>query len=63
MKSTTPLLSRLMQMLADPTCPQGEYLALRTEETLLLLRIREGEPPEEASAPTSEWMFQLPIPA
>jgi hypothetical protein len=47
-------------MLADPICPQGEYL--RTEETLLLLRISEGEPPDEALAPTSEWMFRLPIP-
>ena len=45
MKSTTPLLSKLMEMLADPIYPQGEYLALRTEETLLLLRISEGEPP------------------
>ena len=63
MKSTTPLLSRLMEMLADPICPQGVYLALRTEETLLLLRIGEGEPPDEALIPASEWMFRLPKPA
>jgi hypothetical protein len=51
-----------MEMLADPICPQGEYLALRMEETLLLLRISEGEPPGEALAPASEWMFRLPMP-
>ena len=60
-RHTTPLLNRLLEMLADPVCPQGEYLALRTEETLLLLRISEGEPPDEALAPASE--FRLPIPA
>ena len=58
-KSTTPLLSRLMEMLADPICPHGEYLALRTEETLLLLRISEGDPPNEVLAPASVWMFRL----
>ena len=62
-KSTTPLLSQLMEMLADPIYPHGEYLTLRTEDTLLLLRISEGDAPDDALAPASEWMFRLPIPA
>ena len=63
MRHTTPLLNRLLEMLADPVCPQGEYLALRTEETLLLLRISKGEPPDKTLTPTSERMFRLPKPA
>ena len=58
-----PILPELLEMLADPICPHGEYLALRTEETLLLLRVSQGEPPDEALAPASEWMFRLPMPA
>ena len=58
-----PILPELLEMLADPICPQGEYLALRTEETLLLLHISEGELPEEALARASEWMFRLTTPA
>jgi hypothetical protein len=53
----------LLEMRWDPICPHGEYLVLRTEETLLLLRISEGDPPDEALAPASEWMFWLPMPA
>ena len=63
MNRTMPLLNRLLDILADPNCPQGEYLALRTEGTLLLLRISQGEPTDEAFAPASEWMFRLPMPA
>ncbi len=43
-ESHDALLSRSMEMLADPICPQREYLALRTERDTLLLRINEGDP-------------------
>jgi hypothetical protein len=61
-ESTLPLLSRLMEMLANPICPQREFCALRSEETRLLLRISQGEPLDEALALTNEWMFRLPTP-
>ena len=51
-----------MEILADQISPQGEYLALQTEKTLLLLRISEGEPRDETLASESERMFR-PIPA
>ena len=50
-----------MEILADQISPQGKYLALQTEKTLLLLRISEGGPTDEALAPASEWTFRLPM--
>ena len=57
------MLRRLREMPTDPICPQREYLALRTEERQLFLRINKGEPPDGALAPASEWLFRLPLSA
>ncbi len=61
MRNTTPPLDR-QGMLAQPLCPQGEYLALQAAEALQL-RISEGGPTDEALTTTNKWMFRLPIPA
>ena len=42
-----PILQELLEMLTDPNCRQGAYLARLTEGTLLLIRISEGEPTDE----------------
>jgi hypothetical protein len=42
--------------------PPGEYLVEERGERRLLWRISEGEPGEDALAPSEAWAFKLPEP-
>jgi hypothetical protein len=48
-----------MALLIDPHCPPGQYLVEQTGETVLLLRISEGESANETLVPSEDWMFRL----